>query len=280
MKKSLAVVICSAHLLALQAVATQAVSEKGPVTVVWNTPSTATSISDNLVWSRDTKSEAAKAITYLKNELTVQLNKLANAGAVTASRKYLPTSPGAYSDWKKFVPVFKQFVLIGKNKQGKVVAQSEPTPKNPQDLAAMLVQLNADFCNIVGRPAVNTSLPSCSIKPVDESKFLRASLRSWIENYSDFEMEESEYLKDLLATCLGNKFKYSIKKGKVSCPDNSKIWVENKDIPLIQNYSRFKYQIVIDSKRRTAVMTYLNRAKIDKAPEAKNTYGSMLMFSY
>jgi hypothetical protein len=254
--------------------------DKGQVTVVWNESSKGTSISDNLVWSRVSKYAAIRAITFLKAELNKEIKLLANAGAVAVSKKYVDTSPSVYTDWKKFVPVFQQFVLVGKDKSGKVVGKSEPIPKNTQDLAAMLVQLNADVCNIAGRPPVNNNLPSCSINPVDESKFLRASLRSWIENYSDFEMEESEYLKDLLATCLANKFKYSITKYKVSCPDNSKIWAENKDIPLNQNYSRFKYQIVIDSKRRTAVMTYLNRTKIDKAPEAKNTYGSMLMFSY
>jgi hypothetical protein len=254
--------------------------DKGQVTVVWNESSKGTSISDNLVWSRVSKYAAIRAITFLKAGLNKEIKLLANAGAVAVSKKYVDTSPSVYTDWKKFVPVFQQFVLVGKDKSGKVVGKSEPIPKNTQDLAAMLVQLNADVCNIAGRPPVNNNLPSCSINPVDESKFLRASLRSWIENYSDFEMEESEYLKDLLATCLANKFKYSITKYKVSCPDNSKIWAENKDIPLNQNYSRFKYQIVIDSKRRTAVMTYLNRTKIDKAPEAKNTYGSMLMFSY
>jgi len=253
---------------------------KEPVTVVWNEPGKATSISDNLVWSRASKYEATKAITNLKGQINTEIKKLTKLGAVTVSRKYLTTSPGAYSDWKKFVPVFKQFVLIGKNKQGKVVGKSEPSPKNPQDLAAMLTQINADVCRITGMPTGSGNLPICSILSVEESKFLRASLRSWIENYSNFENEEASRFKQLLSTCLANKFKYSVINGKVSCPDNSKIWVENKDIPLIQNYSRFKYQIVIDSKSRTAVMTYLNRKIIDKAPEAKNTYGSMLMFSY
>jgi hypothetical protein len=144
----------------------------------------------------------------------------------------------------------------------------------------MLTQINADVCRLADVPTGSGNLPICSILSVEESKFLRASLRSWIENYSNFENEEAARFKQLLSTCLANKFKYSITKYKVSCPDNSKIWAENKDIPLNQNYSRFKYQIVIDSKRRTAVMTYINRTKIDKAPEAKNTYGSMLMFSY
>jgi hypothetical protein len=254
--------------------------DKGQVTVVWNESSKGTSISDNLVWSRVSKYAAIRAITFLKAELNKEIKLLANAGAVAVSKKYVDTSPSVYTDWKKFVPVFQQFVLVGKDKSGKVVGKSEPIPKNTQDLAAMLVQLNADVCNIAGRPPVNNNLPSCSINPVDESKFLRASLRSWIENYSDFEMEESKYLKDLLATCLGNNFKYSLKSGAVRCPDNSKIWAENKDIPLTQNYSKFKYKIVIDAKSRTAVMTYLNRKIIDKAPEAKNTNGSMLMFSY
>jgi hypothetical protein len=254
--------------------------DKGQVTVVWNESSKGTSISDNLVWSRVSKYAAIRAITFLKAELNKEIKLLANAGAVAVSKKYVDTSPSVYTDWKKFVPVFQQFVLVGKDKSGKVVGKSEPIPKNTRDLAVMLVQLNADVCNIAGRPPVNNNLPSCSINPVDESKFLRASLRSWIENYSDFEMEESKYLKDLLATCLGNNFKYSLKSGAVRCPDNSKIWAENKDIPLTQNYSKFKYKIVIDAKSRTAVMTYLNRKIIDKAPEAKNTNGSMLMFSY
>lgn len=279
MKKTLAIVTVSLMAFIFFTSYSHA-DDKGQVTVVWNESSKGTSISDNLVWSRVSKYAAIRAITFLKAELNKEIKLLANAGAVAVSKKYVDTSPSVYTDWKKFVPVFQQFVLVGKDKSGKVVGKSEPIPKNTQDLAAMLVQLNADVCNIAGRPPVNNNLPSCSINPVDESKFLRASLRSWIENYSDFEMEESEYLKDLLATCLANKFKYSITKYKVSCPDNSKIWAENKDIPLNQNYSRFKYQIVIDSKRRTAVMTYLNRTKIDKAPEAKNTYGSMLMFSY
>lgn len=280
MRKKLAILICAIHLLTGQIVATQAETDTGPVTVVWNKPTTAASISDILVWSRSSKYEATKAITFLKGQLGAEIKKITNLGAATVSRKYLPTSPSVYTDWKKFVPVFQQFVLVGKDKSGKVVGKSEPIPKSTKDLAAMLVQLNADVCNIAGRPPVNNNLPSCSINPVDESKFLRASLRSWIENYSDFEMEESRYLKDLLATCLGNNFKYSLKSGAVRCPDNSKIWAENKEIPLTKNYSTFKYKIVIDSKRRTAVMTYLNRKIIDKAPEAKNTNGSMLMFSY
>jgi hypothetical protein len=280
LKKILIVLAISTNLLICQPISSQAEVDKGPVTEIWGNPKETTSIANNLNWSRATKSEAAKAITYLKNELSGQLKNLANAGAVTASRKYISTSSSSYPDWSKFVPVFKQYVLIGKNKNGKVVSRSDPIPKNVRNLESMLIQMNADVCRIGAGASTNSTMISCSVSPVEESQYLRASLRSWMENYSNFETEEAGYFKKLLSTCLGNNFRYSIAKGKVNCPDNSKIWVENKEIPLNQNYSRFKYQIVIDAKRRTAVMTYLNRKTIDKAPEAKNTYGSMLMFSY
>ena len=263
-----------------QTVASQATEDKNTVTVVRHDRKVATVIAENLVWSLNSKKQATKAIAFLKTEASNQIKLLEKAGAVTVTRKYVSTSTSTFPDWNLFVPEFRQFVLIGKNKSGKTVSQSARIPKDSGTLESRLIQINADVCRIGAGSAANANLPSCSITAVDTTQFLRASLRTWMENYSAFEREEAGRFKELLETCLSNKYKYSIKNGRVSCPDNSKIWAENKEIPLSQNYSKFKYQIVLDSKRKTAVMTYTNRSLIDKAPEATNTYSSMLMFSY
>ena len=263
-----------------QTVASQATEDKNTVTVVRHDRKVATVITENLVWSLNSKKQATKAIAFLKTEASNQIKLLEKAGAVTVTRKYVSTSTSTFPDWNLFVPEFRQFVLIGKNKSGKTVSQSARIPKDSGTLESRLIQINADVCRIGAGSAANANLPSCSITAVDTTQFLRASLRTWMENYSAFEREEAGRFKELLETCLSNKYKYSIKNGRVSCPDNSKIWAENKEIPLSQNYSKFKYQIVLDSKRKTAVMTYTNRSLIDKAPEATNTYSSMLMFSY
>jgi hypothetical protein len=263
-----------------QIVASQATEDKNTVTVVRDDRKVATVIAENLIWSPKSKEQATKAIAFLKTEASNQIKILEKAGAVTVTRKYVSTSTSTFPDWNLFVPEYRQFVLIGKNKSGKTVSQSARIPKDSGTLESRLIQINADVCRIGAGSAANANLPSCSITAVDTTQFLRASLRTWMENYSAFEREEAGRFKELLETCLSNKYNYSIKNGRVSCPDNSKIWAENKEIPLSQNYSKFKYQIVLDSKRKTAVMTYTNRSLIDKAPEATNTYSSMLMFSY
>ena len=263
-----------------QIVASQATEDKNTVTVVRDDRKVATVIAENLIWSTKSRKEATKAIAFLKTEASNQIKLLERAGAVTVTRKYVSTSTSTFPDWNLFVPEYRQFVLIGKNKSGKTVSQSARIPKDSGALESRLIQINADVCRIGAGSTAHANLPSCSITAVDTSQFLRASLRTWIENYSAFEREEAGRFKELLETCLSNKYKYLIKNGRVSCPDNSKIWAENKEIPLSQDYSKFKYQIVLDSKRKTAVMTYTNRSLIDKAPEATNTYSSMLMFSY
>lgn len=263
-----------------QIVASQATEDKNTVTVVRDDRKVATVIAENLIWSLKSRKQATKAIAFLKNEASNQIKLLEKAGAITVTRKYVSTSTSTFPDWKLFVPEFRQFVLIGKNKSGKVVSQSGRFPKDSGTLESRLIQVNADVCRIGSGATANSNLPRCSITAVDSNKFLRASLRTWMENFSAFEREEAGRFKELLETCLSNKYKYSVKAGRVSCPDNSKIWAENKEIPLSQNYSKFKYQIVLDSKRKTAVMTYTNRTLIDKAPKATNTHSSMLMFSY
>ena len=280
MRKLLVIAVMFVCLPSAQIVASQATEDKNTVTVVRDDRKVATVIAENLIWSPKSKEQATKAIAFLKTEASNQIKILEKAGAVTVTRKYVSTSTSTFPDWNLFVPEYRQFVLIGKNKSGKTVSQSARIPKDSGTLESRLIQINADVCRIGAGSAANANLPSCSITAVDTTQFLRASLRTWMENYSAFEREEAGRFKELLETCLSNKYNYSIKNGRVSCPDNSKIWAENKEIPLSQNYSKFKYQIVLDSKRKTAVMTYTNRSLIDKAPEATNTYSSMLMFSY
>lgn len=280
MRKLLVIALMFAWLPGTQIVAGQAAENKSTVTVIRDERKVETVIAENLIWSVNSKKQANKAIAFLMTEASNQIKLLENAGAVTVTRQYVSTSTSAFPDWKLFVPEFRQYVLIGKNKSGKVVSQSGRIPKDSGALESRLIEINGDVCRIGSGATANSNLPRCSITAVDSNKFLRASLRTWMENYSAFEREEAGRFKELLETCLRNKYKYSIKNGRVSCPDNSKIWVENKDVPLSQNYSKFKYQIVLDSKGKTAVMTYTNRTRIDKAPQAMNTYNSMLMFSY
>jgi hypothetical protein len=280
LKKTFLIGVLSIQAITLQTLSSEADLQNSPVAVVWDDAGSKTSIADNMSWSQGSKYEATKAITHLRFELNQQIKLLESSGAVTVTRKYVSTNPGKYPDWKKFVSVFEQFVLVGRNNQGKIVSQSKLLPTNNDFLESKLVQLNSSKCRISKGKSKATNLPVCSINPVSLDKFLKASLKTQMEVYPHFDRSEAENYRQMLNTCLGNKFKYSIKNGALTCPSNSKLWANNEDIPLTKTYSRFKYEIAINAKSQTATMTYLNRRIIDRAPEAKSTYGSVLMFSY
>lgn len=255
-------------------------ASEDPVTYIRSGVSGSTFVPENLKWSAKSLAAASKAINYLKLEVLGEMKTLQIVGSKTITREYVPTDMVPYSDWRKYVQVIESYVLIGKNSTGKTLATSRQLPVDQRNLATRLIQLKSRNCSI-NKPVKDlTSIAPCGFIEVDKSKFLRASLVTFLRRNGNGDEAQLMYYRDQLSTCLSNKYPFTINNGVFSCPKLSYVYSNGYKFPLSRRYKRFAYTIKVDAKKYTATMTVFDVPLETMVPEAHVYEGGYLAWDY
>jgi hypothetical protein len=252
-----------------------------PVTYIRPGVTGSTFVPDNLNWSAKSLAAASKAIIYLKQEVLGEMKTLQIVGSKTITREYIPTDDiEPYSDWNKYVKVIDSYVLIGKNSKGETLATSRQLPLVQRNIETRLIQLKSRSCAL-NKPVKDVpSIAPCGFLEVDKSKFLRASLATFLNRGTNRDEAQAWYYRDQLSTCLANKYPFSISNGIFSCPKLSNVYADGHKFPISKRYKRFSYTMKIDAKKYTATMTVSDVPLEKMVPEAYVYDGGFLAWDY